>query len=308
MSRVLVALLMLAICATAGVLASGGAIANGPEMNVSAPGQAAPGEEITIEFSLENTGDNPRGYVLNASIPESWVVVNQTSGGAVWNAAEHKWAWMTVQADSVVTTSVTIAVPENATDSYTFEAHTRDAEGRQATSSSRVMINRNEEDSNDSGNGDSGDGRDSDGGGGFGTTEMAALGGGAALALLFGAYGLIRRSDDDDSNQTTENPIQRTSGASQGQSAQRTDGPRQEQPSQRSSGPGRGQSSQRANEPRQDRLSQHSIGPKQGHSPQRTDDTATKRRTQFCPHCGETLSIEAQRCTNCGGDLNPPGK
>ncbi|QCC50033.1 cadherin-like domain-containing protein [Halapricum salinum] len=141
MLRFYAVFLTLVICATVGVVFSGGAIADGPETNVSVSGQAAPGEEIVIEFRLENTDDTPRGYVLNASVPDSWVVVNQSSDGAFWNEEDQKWAWMTVQPDSVVTASMTVAVPENATDSYTLEALAKDAEGQRSMSSSTVVIN-----------------------------------------------------------------------------------------------------------------------------------------------------------------------
>lgn len=55
--------------------------------------------------------------------------------------------------------------------------------------------------------------------------------------------------------------------------------------------------------------SRHSSGARQGQPSQGdSGNSNTKRSTQFCPNCGETLSIEAQRCGNCGIKLNPPGK
>jgi hypothetical protein len=47
---------------------------------------------------------------------------------------------------------------------------------------------------------------DSSDDGGLGTTEMAAIGGGGTLALLFGAYALMRRADDDGDDTTPERP------------------------------------------------------------------------------------------------------
>jgi outer membrane protein assembly factor BamB/serine/threonine protein kinase/FKBP-type peptidyl-prolyl cis-trans isomerase 2 len=61
---------------------------------------------------------------------------------------------------------------------------------------------------------DSTDDGNSTGDGGLGTTEMAAVGGGGGLALLLGAYALMRRSGDDDSDST---PDASTSGESSGQ-------------------------------------------------------------------------------------------
>jgi hypothetical protein len=43
-------------------------------------------------------------------------------------------------------------------------------------------------------------------GDGLGTTEMAAIGGGGGLALLFGAYALMRRGGDDGDDSTPERP------------------------------------------------------------------------------------------------------
>jgi hypothetical protein len=182
--------------------------------------------------------------------------------------------------------------------------------------------------SDDGGPSDSGDtsddGTDSDssGDGGLGTTEIAAVGGGGALALLSGAYALMRWSGDNDgtkSNQTPETPSQQTGGTRQGKSSRSTDGPRQGQPSQRTGGTGQGQPARRTGGLRQDQSSQRTGGAGQGQPSRGTggtgqgqpsqgsDDRATKRSTQFCPNCGETLSIGARRCTNCGSDLNPTG-
>ena len=47
---------------------------------------------------------------------------------------------------------------------------------------------------------------ESSGDGGLGTTEMAAIGGGGGLALLFGAYALMRRSGGDDGTETDYTP------------------------------------------------------------------------------------------------------
>jgi hypothetical protein len=67
------------------------------------------------------------------------------------------------------------------------------------------------ESSDDGGSSDGGDTSDdsidgdSSDDGGLGTTEMAAIGGGGTLALLFGAYALMRRADDGDDT-TPERP------------------------------------------------------------------------------------------------------
>jgi outer membrane protein assembly factor BamB len=68
------------------------------------------------------------------------------------------------------------------------------------------------ESSNDGGPSDGGDtsddsaDSDSSGDGGLGTTEMAAIGGGGGLALLFGAYALMRRGGGDNGTETDRTP------------------------------------------------------------------------------------------------------
>ena len=103
---------------------------------------------------------------------------------------EQEWAF-TQPSDRVFSSPTVVADPESG-----------DSVG------SRVLLGTLGHHTSSDDDGASGDdsGSSDDGGsgdGGLGTTEMAAVGGGGSLALLFGAYALMRRVDDDAEDETT---------------------------------------------------------------------------------------------------------
>lgn len=126
-------------------------------------------------------------------------------------------------------------------------------------------------------------GQDSGGYFGVGRDNSRGIIGGIIAAGLAGSGYLAYRfgSDEDDNN-----------GIRQEQSSQRSGRARERQPSQHVSGTSKEQPSQRSSRTREGEASQH------------RSDRATRRSTQYCPECGETLSIEAQKCTNCGSRLD----
>jgi PGF-CTERM protein len=117
------------LVATAVVVASVSMVAVAPAaaqsggLEVSAEGgEVDAGENVTVSFSVENTGE-ATGVVLNITeAPDGWSVVSQENANGTWNSNENKWIWLTVDADETVEPSVTMSVPDDASGEYTVGA------------------------------------------------------------------------------------------------------------------------------------------------------------------------------------------
>ena len=115
-TAVLVASVSMVAVAPAAAQSDGG-------LEVSAEGgEVDAGENVTVSFSVENTGE-ATGVVLNITeAPDGWSVVSQENANGTWNSNENKWIWLTVDADETVEPSVTMSVPDDASGEYTVGA------------------------------------------------------------------------------------------------------------------------------------------------------------------------------------------
>lgn len=85
-------------------------------------GEVDAGGNVTVSFTVENTG-NATGVVLNITdMPDGWEVQSQENANGTWNDNENKWVWLTVGADETVEPSVTLSVPSDASGEYTIAA------------------------------------------------------------------------------------------------------------------------------------------------------------------------------------------
>jgi outer membrane protein assembly factor BamB len=161
------------------------------------------GDSLVATVSIENTGE---------ASGEQTIELSASGLGSDLTT-------VSLDGDDSTTETLSLSTDEDDDGEYTL---TVDADDDEATETVTVAEpdpgddgGASGDDSESSDDGGSGDGSDisddsidseSPGDGGLGTTEMAAIGGGGGLALLFGAYALMRRADDDGDDSTPERP------------------------------------------------------------------------------------------------------
>lgn len=86
-------------------------------------GDVEAGENVTVSFSVENTGDSSTGAVLDITeMPDDWAVQSHENSNGTWNDNEHKWVWLSIDAGATEEPSVTLSVPDDASGEYTVGA------------------------------------------------------------------------------------------------------------------------------------------------------------------------------------------
>lgn len=80
------------------------------------------GTEATVQFELENTGQDVHGYILDLGLPEGWLVVDHTEDTGTWKSSENTWLWQSIPSTSKVQPTVTVAVPDEAQGTYNISA------------------------------------------------------------------------------------------------------------------------------------------------------------------------------------------
>jgi hypothetical protein len=91
---------------------------------------APPGGNATVTFTAENNRSNATALIVNlTALPEGFSIAGQSGDGGTWNANESKWLWQTVDAGGAKSSSVTLAVPENANGTYSVSAAVLDDDG-----------------------------------------------------------------------------------------------------------------------------------------------------------------------------------
>jgi hypothetical protein len=122
-------------------LLASAAAAEPATVSSSGPATAASGDEVTVSATITNTGENPSGFVGDVSLPDGWDVSGQTAEGAIWNNGDQSWLWQSIDPDTSVNPSITVAVPSNATaGSYDVEMAVKSNEGIEANTTHTVTI------------------------------------------------------------------------------------------------------------------------------------------------------------------------
>lgn len=98
-------------------------------VSASGPSTAEPGGEVTMSFSLTNTGESASAYTLDVSVPTEWTVTSHSDDEGKWKASDASWLWQTVNASESVNPSVTLLVPDDASGEYTISATGKDSDG-----------------------------------------------------------------------------------------------------------------------------------------------------------------------------------
>ena len=134
-------------------LLASAAAAEPATVSLSGPTAAAPGDEVTVSATITNTGENPGGFVGDVSLPDGWDVSGQTAQGAIWNDGDQSWLWQSIDPDTSVNPSVTVAVPSNATaGSYDVEMAIKSNEGIEANTTHTITISSESSSSTDANN------------------------------------------------------------------------------------------------------------------------------------------------------------
>ncbi|MBX0286491.1 PGF-CTERM sorting domain-containing protein [Halomicroarcula sp. F28] len=82
-------------------------------------GEATPGETVTLTFEFANNGDEPIATIVSVSeLPDDWTVQSHADDGGVWRD-DRSWLFQSVEAGGSVAPSITVAVPDDATDPVT---------------------------------------------------------------------------------------------------------------------------------------------------------------------------------------------
>lgn len=152
--------------------------------------EAAAGENVTVTFTLENTGDEPTAAILDVSErPDDWEMAGHENDGGVWQGDDEKWLFQTVEAGGAVEPSITLTVPEDASGEFTIAGNVSETESS-TTAETTLTIGAEETETEASGDGD--DGGD---GGDEGTTNLPGPGFGVvgAIAALLAVALLARR-------------------------------------------------------------------------------------------------------------------
>lgn len=143
--------------------------------------EAAPGEEVTVTFTLENTGDEPSAAIVAVSErPEGWELTAHESDGGVWQSEDEKWLFQTVEAGATVEPSITLSVPEDANGEFTIAGNVTETD---SSTTAETTLSVGEDGSEETADDDSGS--TSLSGPGFGVV--------AALVALLGIGLLARR-------------------------------------------------------------------------------------------------------------------
>jgi hypothetical protein len=164
--RLLVVLCVVGLVAIAGGV-TGAFTANASTQHDSADlsvemsgGSVSPGETVTVEVTLENTGaDTSPAPVFNlTALPDGWEVTSWSAPDATYQDDSNEWLWMELEAGNTHSLAIDIQAPEDASD-ITVSGIGTDGASNTASDSTEISLS-----TTDSGGGDSDTG--SDGGGG----------------------------------------------------------------------------------------------------------------------------------------------
>ena len=100
---------------------------------------ATPGKNLTVSYSVENTGEDT-GVILDARLPDNWAVVDTSNDGGTYRSDTQSWLWQTVESGSTNSPSLTVSVPDDASGSYGISGTAKVSDGVADTTSQSVTV------------------------------------------------------------------------------------------------------------------------------------------------------------------------
>jgi hypothetical protein len=115
--------------------------ATGASVTSSGPDTAEPGDRVTVAFEITNSGDEEGSHFLDLGKPAEWSIESREDDGADWSPAATTWSWDNVEPGGSRNPSVTLAIPENASEgTYEVTGEGGDATGYDGNTTHEITV------------------------------------------------------------------------------------------------------------------------------------------------------------------------
>jgi len=141
-------------------------VAEPADTSIRGTDRVAPGDTVTYTFIMTNSGENASSYVLNASVPEAWEIVDRSDDGS-WKQSETKWLYRSVAPGATKEPALTFSVPDGTdAESASFTLKATDNDGLANIAVKNVTVEQGNSGGGGSDDDSSGGGSDDDSSGG----------------------------------------------------------------------------------------------------------------------------------------------
>lgn len=136
LSRLMAVMLLMSLL-TAPATAGGNLVLDGTDASATAGGTV----QVTFEITNRGTRTSNGSAIDIGALPAGWRVMGTQSEGGTVRESALQWVWLQVGASESVSSSVTLAVPDNAsTGNYTIQASASDTDGIESKGTATVEV------------------------------------------------------------------------------------------------------------------------------------------------------------------------